>query len=515
MNLLLVIFVVLAVFTQGLPQRQPNSPFLTPKTPDKVWVHDVHNRSFDEVLLLQTLSGIIAQSSPEVFLVDSSQDWSLRHERLVPATVQKRSEFLHNMSGLVNLFAKDIAGYILCDSTGAHNESLHIGVSLSGILKGIVATQSTQAMVEKTGLTKLLDTADLTLEQVFHKYSTAFSARILFNQKTDSLWSSTDYAVFNKAWTQYDPTLGSKLSQLALTRLSNMSVVMGWADEVNFVGAAAKHGHFVLCSDLNLYNLPLYSSFEYTPPPIPSIRSCASPTPAKHTVMFMFTDGDSVTWDLGVFSSPSAGWWGSPLRGTAPIAWTMQPALAELHPLWLASVQANASVNDTLVAGPSGAGYTYLDQYPDHASRQRFAQWTSNLMRLTNMAVVNQIATSYHEADIAETLHEGVDAIFLDDYYLSSNLSGRVLRINNTVITARRYALSKSFGVRVNPDQLVDALNAASATPNSEAGYSVVGVEVWGYGVKDIQNVVSRLNHTRVRVVSVQEYIDCLRQHAT
>eukprot|EP00662_Eupelagonemidae_sp_cell21_P053584 gene53584-65027_t len=33
----------------------------------------------------------------------------------------------------------------------------------------------------------------------------------------------------------------------------------------------------------------------------------------------MFTDGDSITWDLGNFASPSYDWWGSAARGRTPI----------------------------------------------------------------------------------------------------------------------------------------------------------------------------------------------------
>ena len=308
--------------------------------------------------------------------------------------------------------------------------------------------------------------------------------------------------------------LSSTLAQKALRGLAPMSVVMGWADEVHFVGAASQHGHFVLCSDLNLFNLPLYSSFTYTAPSvIAAAATRARCTPVKkHTVMFSMTDGDSITWDLGEFGSQTRDWWESKSRGAVPVSWTFQPALVELHPLFLSWVQRQASTNDTLIAGPSGAGYTYLDQYPDQKSRESFAQWSSSVMRMSGMRIVNQIATAYHGPELKETVAQSVDVIFLDDYYLSSNLSGRVLEINSTIVTARRYALSKTFGVRVDPSELVNALNSASIDPTVEAGYSLVGVEVWGYGVKDIHDIVSQLDLDRVRVVDANEYIRCLRE---
>ena len=201
-----------------------------------------------------------------------------------------------------------------------------------------------------------------------------------------------------------------------------------------------KFGHQVLCSDYTT-NVPVFSNFGLSPqellPHRPSRRtpsrpshvtmpttapvngSTASPaishgtTPnmapgpaapnrapkctaaagdTRHTATFMFTDGDSLTWDLGNFASPAYDWWGSKWRGTVPIAWTFQPVLQELHPYFLRWVHLNATTNDTLLVGPSGAGYTYLDRYPDGPARARFGAWTSdNIERSGLLNMINQI----------------------------------------------------------------------------------------------------------------------------
>ena len=242
--------------------------------------------------------------------------------------------------------------------------------------------------------------------------------------------------------------------------------VLGWGSEVDFVTSASRFGHQVLCSDYTT-NVPVFSNFGLSPqellPHRPSRRppsrltsrlshitppttapvngSAASPaighgtTPktapalaapkctaaagdTRHTATFMFTDGDSLTWDLGNFASSASDWWGSKWRGTVPIAWTFQPVLQELHPYFLRWVHLNATTNDTLLVGPSGAGYTYLDRYPDgataqHASahhgapphrytyldrypdgpaRARFGAWSSdNIERSGLLNMINQI----------------------------------------------------------------------------------------------------------------------------
>merc|ERR1719460_1750695 len=207
-------------------------------------------------------------------------------------------------------------------------------------------------------------------------------------------------------------------------------MVLGWATEVDFVTSASRFGHQVLCSDFTT-NVPVYSNFapaaaprepratRTAEPPRKKATCKAAAGDTRHTVTFMFTDGDSITWDLGNFASPAFDWWGSPKRGQVPIAWTFQPALQELHPTFLRWVLENASANDTLLAGPSGAGYTYLDQYPDAASRARFGEWTSaNIERSGLVNMVNQIQVKPFEAAVeAEqlALPTPPEAFFVDE----------------------------------------------------------------------------------------------------
>ena len=60
----------------------------------------------------------------------------------------------------------------------------------------------------------------------------------------------------------------------------------------------------------------------------------------------------------------------------------------------------------------------------------------------------------------------------------------------------------------------METLNSSPTDPTSTGGYSVIGVEVWGYGVTDIVEVVEALDPEKVRVVPLDEYFACLKQHA-
>lgn len=186
------------------------------------------------------------------------------------------------------------------------------------------------------------DAHGLTPEQVFDQHLASFSDALLMNQQWDRLLKSIDFAVYARAFTLYDPKMQARLSQRALARMQPISMVLGWGDEFDMVSAASRHGHQVLCSDYSL-NLPVHMNFG---PPDGLQRdhpqaTCSPGPPDVHTVAFMFTDGDSISWNLGEFLSPENDWWASPSRGQVPIAWTFQPLLQELHPHYLSWMHGN------------------------------------------------------------------------------------------------------------------------------------------------------------------------------
>eukprot|EP00928_Gymnodinium_smaydae_P079838 TRINITY_DN63673_c0_g1_i1.p2 TRINITY_DN63673_c0_g1~~TRINITY_DN63673_c0_g1_i1.p2 ORF type:complete len:305 (+),score=31.30 TRINITY_DN63673_c0_g1_i1:814-1728(+) len=256
-------------------------------------------------------------------------------------------------------------------------------------------------------------------------------------------------------------------------------------------------------------------------PPSKSAVCSASANDTRHTVAFMFTDGDSITWDLGNFANPNYDWWASPNRSKVPLAWTFQPMLHELHPYFLDWVLSSASFNDELLVGPSGAGYAYLDKYPDGDARKRFAEWTAaNIAKSGMHNMINQIQVGTFNNTVEMellALPNPPKALFVDEE-LTLSIKGSAWRlptqsgdISNTILSSRRHVLSKTFG-DVTPDSLRNVLNTAPLAPNSIDGYSIIGAEVWGYGVSDIAAIVANLNTSHVRIVGIGEYVACLKQ---
>ena len=298
---------------------------------------------------------------------------ALWHLSLLP--VQLIYDSSHDLAGTLKLFRADFAGYILSSSPsgaagpGGDNGPMYTAISLAGVLRAVVATPETQTLAEAAGLPMLLDARKMRLEEAFERHrhgARAFSKTLLFNQHHANLIHTTDFAVYARAFTLYDSSLTMPLSQRALSRLRPVSLVLGWADEVEFVAAASRHGHQVLCSD-HTTNLPVYSNFApppsksppppppprqqqrgSSPPPFPPAPTLqpeplhASENPAltsrtrsegsssstcsaaaadtRHVAVFMFTDGDSVTWTNGRFASADFDW----CRSSSPLLRDLQ-----------------------------------------------------------------------------------------------------------------------------------------------------------------------------------------------
>ncbi|SEH00465.1 GxGYxY sequence motif-containing protein [Nonomuraea solani] len=79
--------------------------------------------------------------------------------------------------------------------------------------------------------------------------------------------------------------------------------------------------------------------------------------------------------------------WDDPARGDVPTNWTVSPLLAEIGPALLAHYQRTATANDLLIAGPSGAGYTYPGSWPASAL-DAYTKLTGRFLRRTGMDLV-------------------------------------------------------------------------------------------------------------------------------
>jgi GxGYxYP putative glycoside hydrolase C-terminal domain/GxGYxY sequence motif in domain of unknown function N-terminal len=121
--------------------------------------------------------------------------------------------------------------------------------------------------------------------------------------------------------------------------------------------------------------------------------------------------------------------WDDPGRGQVPINWSISVLLLDIAPTMLQYFQQTQTANDLLVAGPSGAGYTYPSNWPQN-DLNGYMQRSGRYMRRTGMDVLfayNRIGStdlplSTDIADLYQRYVLGLLGIFLN-YQSESRIS--------------------------------------------------------------------------------------------
>ncbi|MFD0467984.1 GxGYxYP domain-containing protein [Nonomuraea thailandensis] len=111
--------------------------------------------------------------------------------------------------------------------------------------------------------------------------------------------------------------------------------------------------------------------------------------------------------------------WDDPARGRVPTNWTVSPLLAEIGPALLAYYQRTATDHDLLIAGPSGAGYTYPGSWPREAL-DAYTALTGRFLRRTGMDLVY----AYNHRNAAGDGWVALDARIAASYRKNTPLRG-------------------------------------------------------------------------------------------
>ena len=200
--------------------RVHNSPFpVSPNgAPNLITVVNLTGATFDERILALSAVGVVAQrDSARLATVDALDAHAAGgvaawHLSLLP--VDKDFSLQFELGKAIEKFTVGngnlgcIPGYILASPT-----NLHVAVSLAGVLGGVVATESVEALAKAAGLALLVDARTLDLEETFDKFEPLFSRTLLFNQVAAKLEYTMDFAVFGKAFAMFDAKLAGTYSQ--------------------------------------------------------------------------------------------------------------------------------------------------------------------------------------------------------------------------------------------------------------------------------------------------------------
>eukprot|EP00746_Dinoflagellata_sp_MGD_P007861 gnl/MRDRNA2_/MRDRNA2_115646_c0_seq1.p1 gnl/MRDRNA2_/MRDRNA2_115646_c0~~gnl/MRDRNA2_/MRDRNA2_115646_c0_seq1.p1 ORF type:complete len:561 (-),score=69.25 gnl/MRDRNA2_/MRDRNA2_115646_c0_seq1:274-1956(-) len=360
--------------------------------------------AYDEAIALYALTGHANRAGPLVWLNASSQApeknvpvmWSFPEADVHWMSYLSQKGFEFNPVGnasfcnVLSEVQKDIPdvvkGLVIYEASQAINALPFLSVTAAGILDAVpVSTRLLSAHACMASLPVLLE---------IPKASTFSNDIAAYQWGVDHLLANTSkrlQAGACRSWQNYtcgwgDP-LGSAAIDVAvaerafvhnlspeikeqaamfqkiLSHLGEGSVFTGWAEpESAMIAVLSPHGTLQLCGAPNLSFLRVLQSQAGKLPYHRAITGQLDSS--KHYVIFQSNEGDT---PKNAYSFRQGNWLSSS-RGTVPLAWGVDPLIAETFPgLWQYYVE-TASPADQFFAATGGLGYTYPWSLPNKDS---------------------------------------------------------------------------------------------------------------------------------------------------
>jgi len=218
-----------------------------------------------------------------------------------------------------------------------------------------------------------------------------YSAGVSFRDATEDVYNGADPAidigldgavalkmfVFNLSPdTQKFAAHAAEFQKLvaALRGPTTVPSVYGWAEpEPDMTLATSLGGGAVMCDAAP--NLSFWLNVAARPPTLPYHAAAPALERDALYVVFQTNEGDTPKFAAGLMG----GAWIDAARGSVPIAWGVNPLVAEVAPGLLEFYGNTASANDTFFAATAGAGYAY----PSHMPRDAFRTYVARAAALT------------------------------------------------------------------------------------------------------------------------------------
>jgi hypothetical protein len=222
----------------------------------------------------------------------------------------------------------------------------------------------------------------------------------------------------------------------------------------------------------------------------------------KVYVTLTMSEGDNLQYDEHRLRTI----WDDPNRGKYPINWSISPLLLDAAPAMLNYYQTTQTANDFLVAGPSGAGYTYPGDWPS-ADLPSFTQRTGNYMQRTGMDVI------YTLNRLNGTNIDFTGAV-AEDYV---EYIRRLLGLLGNWVSSSYLTTPAGLPVmtQVGISTVAEGQTAlASATQNwngSSPLFVALGVLAWNLAPSDVNSLVSSLG-SQYEVVRADVFFELLRK---
>ncbi len=357
------------------------------QSPDRLEIYNVGGASRDALLAITTLVGLINRPQPKVYLIlgNDEEFWLKEVFSSIPQIFSPASKD-NALDALLDAYHTSVQGLIVYDPN--LDDSINIATMIAAQRNGVaVSPAQVQALQKKYNFSILADLRVHGWKSRLQAYQWAFEnlrsgcsshlvAGIDFkNVNLRSFLVATRTFIYTLDSRNYLPDFNGLLHAERFSERELMkqifgsfqpgAVHLGWfMDESSGVKLASQRGICILATD-HFANLEVWTSVQPTSraPSISSpIAGIDRPADETNTVYVSFTisDGDNLQYSQHRMKNI----WRDDARGSIPIGWTISPSLMHVAPALAEYYRASATLNDELIAGPSGAGYMFPSHWP-------------------------------------------------------------------------------------------------------------------------------------------------------
>ena len=277
---------------------------------------------------------------------------------------------------------------------------------------------------------------------------------------------------------------------------------LGWfpeGHEMTGVTLCGQHSSVVVAADY-FYNATVFSGVcAPVRKPLPQ-----QPTPKLANKIYLtltMVEGDNIQYNQHRMRAI----WDDPNRGQVPINWSVSILLKDIAPSMLHYFQKTGTENDLLVAGPSGAGYTYPAVWPQ-STLPNFTKRTGHYMQQTGMNVL-----------FAYNRNGGTDLPFtasIIDLYKRDvpGLLGIVYNYESQsqISVVDGVLLATLLGVNDLNSGKTELASVSASWDGKSPLFVAVGIESWNMAPTDVNTLVASLG-SEFEVVRGDVFFQLLR----
>jgi hypothetical protein len=315
-----------------------------------------------------------------------------------------------------------------------------------------------------------------------------------------------DYIVAAQApvfWLDPEDATQAALFTSILQRAQPDTPYLGWfpqGHEMTGVTLCGQHASPVVAADFYI-NGSVFAggarapiSSRITHPPVPKVEN-------KIYLTLTLVEGDNAQYNQHRMRDM----WDDAGRGAVPLNWSISVLLYDLGPAILGYYQRTATANDLLMAGPSGAGYTYPAVWPA-AALEGYTQRSGAYMQASGMDTLfaynrNGSTDLPFTASIIDRYERNIPGLLGIVYNYES--SSQVSFIDGM-------PLATLLGVNDLASGQTELAQVAAAWSGTAPLFVAAGLESWNMTPTDAKNLVDSLG-SQFQVVRGDTFFQMLR----